>query len=246
MPLRRETTRAKKRLNDRVIAELRELIRLGLPWHVDNWYHGDKGLKELRGLITGHFFLTTLCNEDGDEQLKKQLYEALREDLVPAHAYYRPGLRPGAWWEWDAPEPRRVIGRDVDEEGDNDQLPADEDPDLPKWAKGKLYFGLPAVYDGHLYEDEYTYLARLNLLFPDEIVIFNKYDSVINVNIPPGDAGKCAPCWKRAREIAKKIDFDLESAIQRYEFWIPGELYLKCEHWLYGDNYGIFNDADDD
>ena len=33
-----------------------------------------------------------------------------------------------------------------------------------------------------------------------------------------------------ARYNAKKIRFDLEKAIQQAEFWIPGDLYLRCEH----------------
>ena len=67
--------------------------------------------------------------------------------------------------------------------------------DLPAWATGKLYFGMPSVYDGYLYESEYDYLAERNLLFPEEIAIFDKFGSVINVHVQPGDLGKCPPCW---------------------------------------------------
>lgn len=84
--------------------------------------------------------------------------------------------------------------------------------------------------DGYIYEDEYSYLERLDLLFAEEKAIFKKYDSVINVYIQQGERGKCVPCWERAREIAKKIDFDLDGAMQYYEFWIPGDLYISCEH----------------
>ncbi len=103
---------------------------------------------------------------------------------------------------------------------------------------------MPSVYDGYLYESEYDYLAERNLLFPEEIAIFDKFGSVINVHVQPGDLGKCPPCWERARDIAKKIQFDLESAIQRHEFWIPGDLYIDCEHYPYRNNCGIFVDAD--
>jgi hypothetical protein len=247
MPVRKETTRA-KRLNDRTIAALRELIRLGVPWNVDNLYRSNLGVNELRGLVTGHFFFTELCQEDGDQETKKTLYKAVRDEFVPTHAHYQPGARPWAWWEFDAPEPRHLIGRDLDEDEANghddnfDRLPAAEDPELPEWAK-RMYFGAPACYDGHVYEDEYNYLARLDLLYPEEKPIFKKYDAVINVYIQPGTIGKCAPCWERAREIAKKIGFDLETAIQRFEFWIPGDLYIQCEHHQY-NGCGIFVDAD--
>ena len=247
MPVRKQMTRV-KRINDRIISDLHDLIRQGIPWNVDQKFRANAGLAELRGLVTGHFFFTQLCEERGDKETKKQLYEAVRDELVPAHAHYRPGLRPWAWWKWDAPELRRVVGRDLDEDDEadcfDDRLPAAEDPILPEWAKGKTYFGKPSVYDGYVYEDEYSYLLRLDLLFPEEKAIFKKYDSIINVYVQQGERGKCVPCWEQAREIATKIDFDLDGALQRYEFWIPGDLYIPCEHWQNNGARGIFVDSD--
>ena len=46
-----------------------------------------------------------------------------------------------------------------------------------------------------------------------------------------GVFGKCEPCWNQAREIAQKIDFDINSAIQFEEFWIPDALFFNCEHY---------------
>ena len=221
-------------------------------------FETTEGFNELRGLISGHFWFTTLCRDDtkdgDDEETRQILYDAVKDVLVPMHAHYRPGLRPWAWWKFDAPEPRRVVGDDCtnpehDDDCDgnhpgDDRLPAAEDPNLPAWAKGKLYFGTPSVYDGYLYESEYDYLAERSLLFPEEIAIFDKFGSVINVRVQSGECGKCKPCWQSARETAKKIVFDLEAAIQRYEFWIPGDLYVKCEHYQYSGSYGIFLDAD--
>lgn len=51
-------------------------------------------------------------------------------------------------------------------------------------------------------------------------------------------------CWEWVREIAAMIDFDLDGSLQRYEFWIPGDLYFPCEHWQYKGACGIFVDAD--
>jgi hypothetical protein len=108
-----------------------------------------------------------------------------------------------------------------------------------------MYFGAPSVFDGYAYEDEYDYLERLDLLFPEERVIFEKYGELVNVHVAQGERGKCAPCWERARKIAKRIDFDLDSAIQRYEFWIPGDLYFPCEHEISNNgDEGILVDAD--
>jgi hypothetical protein len=179
-------------------------------------------------MVNGYFFFCSLCREEGDEETKKRLYESVKDELVPAHAHYRPGTRPWAWWEWDAPEPRLVIKRELD--------PDHDDAD----CEGRHTDDCYVVY----YEDDYGYLARLRLLFPEEKKIFKKYGCVINVNIQPGERGKCARCWERAREIAKKIDFDLENASQRFEFWIPAALFLPCEHvtWNKGDE-GIFWDA---
>ena len=151
MPVRKQMTRV-KRINERIISELKDLISQSIPWNIDNQFRSCTGLPELRGLVSGHFFFTTLCQVRGDKETKKQLYDAVRDEFVPAHAHYRPGLRPWAWWKWDAPELRRVVGRDLDEDDEPDRfdnrLPAAEDPNLPEWAKGKTYFGKPSVYEG--------------------------------------------------------------------------------------------------
>lgn len=69
-----------------------------------------------------------------------------------------------------------MVGRDLDEDDEadcfDDRLPAADDSNLPEWAKGKTYFGKPSVYDGYVYEDEYSYLQRLDLLFAEEKAIF--------------------------------------------------------------------------
>lgn len=89
------------------------------------------------------------------------------------------------------------------------------------------------------------YLQRLDLLFAEEKAIFKKYGSMINVyDVQQGERGKCVRCWEWVREIAAMIDFDLDGSLQRYEFWIPGDLYFPCEHWQYKGACGIFVDAD--
>mgnify|MGYP003579933988 CR=1 FL=1 len=110
MPVRKQMTRV-KRINDRIISDLHELIRQGIPWNVDQKFRANAGLAELRGLVTGHFFSTRLCEERGDQETKNSCTKQFEIELVPAHAHYRPGLRPWAWWKWNAPELRRVVGR---------------------------------------------------------------------------------------------------------------------------------------
>jgi hypothetical protein len=68
------------------------------------------------------------------------------------------GCRPAAWWQFDAPEPRRVIAGD----------PTGAMPE-----KG-LRFGVPRFYksvmahNSLIYESEFQYLKRQNLLLPME------------------------------------------------------------------------------
>ena len=71
MPVRKQMTRV-KRLNERIISDLHELIREGVPWSVDNKFRANVGLAEVRGLVTGHFFFTHLCEERGDKETKKR------------------------------------------------------------------------------------------------------------------------------------------------------------------------------
>ena len=70
-----------KRLNDRIISDLHELIRQGIPWNVDHKFRPDVGLGELRGLVTGHFFFTKLCQERGDKETKKNCTTQLKMSL---------------------------------------------------------------------------------------------------------------------------------------------------------------------
>lgn len=65
------------------------------------------------------------------------------------------GTRPWAWWEFDAPEPRRLLAGD---------------PALA--LQGELWFGIPNHYtsvQAHAsltFESQPDYLTRLNLLVP--------------------------------------------------------------------------------
>lgn len=143
---------------------------------------------------------------------------------MPAHAHYRPGLRPWAWWKWNAPELRRVVGRDLaeDDEADcfDDRLPAAEDSNLPEWAKAKPTLESRLSMTAMFTRMNTGYLQRLDLLFAEEKAIFKKYGSMITVyDVQQGERGKCVRCWEWVREIAAMIDFDLDGSLQRYEFW---------------------------
>ena len=219
MPRRRTTSRQQhRRLNDAIIAELHELIRQGLPWDTETRFKNvERGLSELKGLVSGYFFFCTLVKDDPhgndeDLELKRAIYESVKSEFISAHAHYRPGSRPWAFWQWD----HCLMVRE--------RHHGDEEPDR--------------------HQLEYEFLEHFDLLTSEEKEIFAKYASMINVNIASGDYGRCALCWELARETAKKIDFDLEASVQRYEFWIPGDLYNQCEHLFGSISEGIFRDAD--
>jgi hypothetical protein len=227
MPRRRQRTRS-RRVSDAVWEQLRASIHAGYPWiHIDGFY-------ELLGLVRGSWFPFCHIIDETDEEAQRALWEELQADILAEHARRRPGDRPWAWWKWDAPELRRVIGRDRDEdEGnghDDGRLPAAEDPNLPECAKG-TYFGGPRVYDGYAYETQREYLERLSMLTDDEKALFEKYGDIVFARISSGMFGKCEICWTDAREAAKKIDFDLDAHALPYDtFWLPETLIVDCEH----------------
>jgi hypothetical protein len=86
----------------------------------------------------------------------------IEPDFFPAGATGIPvpyGCRPWAWWEFDAPEPRRLLSGD----------PAGAMPERGLW------FGVPGFYrsiEAHntlVYENQADYLRRLGLLLPGEL-----------------------------------------------------------------------------
>ena len=167
MPKRKGVTQA-SRFNDKAIVALKEIIAQGQPWTESN-ERRPHGFFDLFGLIRGSFFGFALhyCHED-DEESQERLWQALRDDILGEHIKHAPCTRPWAWWRFDAPETRRVVGIDPMIMGDEtDRLPAFEDPTLPEFFRGS-YFGKPSIVDGFLYEDEEDYLRRLDLLLPGE------------------------------------------------------------------------------
>lgn len=114
MPIRSETGKA-KRLNQKIIDELRELVRSGVPWVRP----GDplpRGYCDLLALVTGLFYLPDFirvtnpkrgAEEDRETQLF--LWSELRQDILDEHIKHKPGSRPWAWWHLEDREQRRVV-----------------------------------------------------------------------------------------------------------------------------------------
>ncbi len=78
------------------------------------------------------------------------------------------GSRPAAWWRFDAPEQRRQLSGPA-------PMPADHQGSRYQFNQGLLAKGIPTCWvnmqdaDSAVFETEYEYLERLNLLLPGEV-----------------------------------------------------------------------------
>ncbi len=108
--------------------------------------------QQRRHLLEGiDFFCDAWAGKDAEfEAAWRTNRDALLRDYIKEH----PGRRPYAWWELDAPEPRRLLSGRVEV--------VDEE----------LYFGLPrrtsVAYEEKQFEGQTAYLDRLGLLTKNE------------------------------------------------------------------------------
>jgi hypothetical protein len=142
MPIRSETGKA-KRLNQKIIDELRELVRSGVPW-VQPGDPLPRGYCDLLALVTGLFYFTDFIRvtnpkrgAEQDRETQIFLWSELREDILKQHIKREPGNRPWAWWYLEDRESRRVV--EIDE-------------------------NMLACNEGRVYESQHDYLERLGLL----------------------------------------------------------------------------------
>ena len=112
MPIRSEIGKA-RRLNQRIIEDLRELVRSGVPW-VQPGDALPRGYCDLLALVTGLFYFTDFIQiknpqRGGEEDRETQLFlwSELREDIINEHIKHQPGTRPWAWWRLEDREPQR-------------------------------------------------------------------------------------------------------------------------------------------
>lgn len=110
--------------------------------------------RTIQRLESGHDFDALFDGPDLTEEELREAWEQLRETILADFIAKNPGRRPWAWWEYDAPEPRRQIAPGPKPVGDD------------RW------FGMPRCYRGvpppEMYESEADYLDRLELLTDQE------------------------------------------------------------------------------
>jgi hypothetical protein len=100
--------------------------------------------------------LTNVTNTTRDEM--RQLWFRYKSMLMAKwFAKNPPDTRPHAWWEFESPEPRKLIGGQV-----------------PASPPAVMFCGVPRFYpiptlNPPVYESDHAYLSRLGLLTPAEI-----------------------------------------------------------------------------
>jgi len=125
----------------------------------------------IRELLTGFSGLGEQFKVDVE---KRQAWQQLKGELLPAWITRHPGSRPAAWWLFDAPERRQRIDGKPHPFDNPERIAAVKAwrakySDVANREAEKMFFGLPTcgiVEDDSLaiYETELAYLDRLNLL----------------------------------------------------------------------------------
>ena len=134
--------------------------------------------------------LMTAAETSGDEATIREAWNELRDAILTKWIAEKPGSRPWGWWRFDSLGRReRTDGRPhpFDDKARTLHVAASDRPDFWKRAY-RLTWGMPSIYispfDRDLYDDfmvnilagrestifepEWSYLARLNLLLPED------------------------------------------------------------------------------
>jgi hypothetical protein len=136
-------------------------------------------------LLSG--FYIERCPFGDDEAAMRAEWNELRDSLLAKWIADRPGTRPWGWWAFDAPERRRTVGGRIHPFDCKKRTlhVAKSDHDF-FWKRAyALHWGLPACFippfdmdlyadfmrhwpDTKLFEPEWSYLARLDLLTEED------------------------------------------------------------------------------
>jgi hypothetical protein len=144
----------------------------------------------IRSLLLYPFFPNEGFGPDLDS--KRSCWQEFKDIILPLWVKHRPGTRPLAFWEFDAPERRKRT---------NGQHPFDNPErkkaqvkitggDLFKLSYGRPSSLLPgADFDDFTaeYETQFSYLERLDLLLPGEEAAVEKGEILDDVKHPGPD-----------------------------------------------------------
>lgn len=103
-------------------------------------------------LETGFWYPEILDGDAIDDEALRSLWEQYGSEILRDHITNHPGSRPWGWWRWDSPEQRKRV------------VPGAPYTHYHRPAS----FGVPKNCDPEEFESERAYLARLNLLTPQE------------------------------------------------------------------------------
>lgn len=142
-------------------------------------------------LLTGlSYGFTGYFGDASDPQIEARMredWETHREELVADWITSNPGSRPWAWWEFDAPEGRRVSDGTFDRQH------------RVRWANKwqrlypkvghlklirELFFGIPRISLGEQvqFETERACLKRLDLLLPGELEAIQELETAETID----------------------------------------------------------------
>lgn len=122
-------------------------------------------------------------------EMQRQAWLVVTPYVMPEWLRELPGCRPYAWWQCEAPERRRCITGlhpldDLDRRARIERTAeAVDDPERFIAEHDELRYGVPRIWlpsdVGTEYEDETTYLTRLDLLTDEERARIPMVDSII-------------------------------------------------------------------
>lgn len=149
--------------------------------------YGDLDVEFLLGGPHGVPCAMSDADDEGDDDAIRKAWESLGEALLPKWILARPGSRPWSWWRFAAERRKTVAGRVHPFDDASRKLAIAKSGATPamKDKAYRLHWGLPMIFvppfdndlhadftqhwpDTKLFEAEWEYLARLNLLLPED------------------------------------------------------------------------------
>jgi hypothetical protein len=136
-------------------------------------------------LATGHDYFDDAFGRTPDPEALAEGWSDLGADVIILHSHRYPGTRPWGWWQFEAPEPRKLV-----------KFGPTKSAKLKPLLQGRdLLYGLPAHSKGFptddfnvflawqeaFFETQGAYLVRLKLTTPEEDAGDFPYDARVQL-----------------------------------------------------------------